>query len=144
GPARCACYVVGRGPFLPPLITGTPGGGWGRSPLSGGQGDRSGGPRGRWHSEVVRGLEEHLLQRAGQIAAPDQGRRRGQRVIAEADLDHAGGIGQPGAPVRRRPAARRGGGAGQDRGGPVRRGGAGERQGQRAMERGGGGIGRRG
>jgi len=36
-------------------------------------GDQLGGPWGRWGGEAVRGLEEHLLQRAGQVAAPDQG-----------------------------------------------------------------------
>ena len=64
----------GGGSFPPQLITGTPGGGWGGAPLGGGRRDRFGGPRGCWRGEVVRGLEEHLLQRAGQIAAPGQDR----------------------------------------------------------------------
>ncbi len=38
---------------------------------------------GRWRREVVCGLEEHLLQRAGQAAVPYQGRRGGQRLIVE-------------------------------------------------------------
>ena len=41
-------------------------------------------------------------------------------MIAEADLDLAGSISQPGSPDWRGPAAGGGGRAGQDRGGPVR------------------------
>src|SRR6266487_3720603 len=67
---------------------------WGRSPLGGGQETSSAGRGGRWRREAVRGLEEHLLQRAGQVAAPYQGRRRGQRMMLEADPDHAAGIGR--------------------------------------------------
>jgi hypothetical protein len=53
--------------------------------------------RGR-RCHAVRGLEEDLLERAGQVTAPDQGRRRGQRVIVDTDPDHVVGARRPGQP----------------------------------------------
>src|SRR4029077_4468059 len=107
--------------------------------LGGDQGGHLGGRWGWWRGETVRGLEQQLLQRTGEGAAPDQGRRRGQRMMLKADADHAGGIHRPGWPDRRGPAARDGDRAGQDGGEPVRGGGEGQGQGQRAPERRGGG-----
>jgi len=38
--------------------------------------------------DTVRGLEDNLVERAGQFAAQRQGRRRGQRTILRGDPDH--------------------------------------------------------
>src|SRR5260370_5260234 len=84
------------------------------SGLGGGQRDQFGGPRGCWRGQAVGGLEEQLLQRAGQVAAPYQGCRRGQRMILEADPDHAADAGRARSPDRPVPRARGGGPAGHD------------------------------
>ena len=42
-----------------------------------------------------RGLDENLLKLAGQVAAPYQTRRRGQRVRLNVDGNHIVGVGHP-------------------------------------------------
>ena len=51
--------------------------------------------RGRW-SHAVRGIEENLLERAGQVPVPHQDRHRGQRTVLKADPDHIVGDHRPG------------------------------------------------
>ena len=78
------------GHLLP--LTCTPRGA-GRSSATRWSGGQFGGLRRGWRRQAVGGVEQHLLQRAGQVAVPDQGRRGGQGVLLEADPDHAAGIG---------------------------------------------------
>ncbi len=84
--------------------------------------------------QAVGGVEEHLLQRAGQVAAPRQGCGRGQRMVLEADPDHAVGAGRARSPDRPGLAACGDGRAGQDGGGPVPGRGQGQGHGQRVPE----------
>jgi len=69
--------------------------------------------------DTVRGVEEDLLERAGQVAIPDQGGRRGQRMVLEPDPDHVMGNHRPGQPDQPGVASGDDTGAGQHRGGPV-------------------------
>jgi len=77
---------------------------------------------------VIRDVEEHLLQGAGQVTAPDEGRRCGQRMVLQVHPGHAAGIRGPRSDELGG-AVDDGGRPGQDRGRPVPS--RGERQGQR-------------
>ena len=61
---------------------------------------------------AVRGLEEDLLERAGQVAAPHQGRRGVQRMAFQADPDHVVRAYRPRQPDQPRPGPGDGSGAG--------------------------------
>src|SRR5260370_16309132 len=93
------------------------------------------GLRGRASSNAVRGLEEDLLERAGQVTAPHQGRRRGQRMIFNTDPDHVVQARRPGQPDQPGPDPGDETGACQYRGRPVPGRGEDERHGQRMLER---------
>ena len=78
--------------------------------------------------QVIHDVEEHLLQGAGQVTAPDEGRRCGQRMVLQVHPGHAAGIRGPRSDELGG-AVDDGGRPGQDRGRPVPS--RGERQGQR-------------
>jgi AcrR family transcriptional regulator len=71
-------------------------------------------------SNAVGGVEENLLERAGQVAVPHHGRRGRQRVIFETDQDHVVVDHGPRQPDQPGLAFGHDAGAGQHRGGPVR------------------------
>src|SRR6201986_5663582 len=66
---------------------------------------------------AVRGVEENLLQRAGQVAVPHHGRCRGQRMMVETGQDHVLTDHDPGQPDQPGPGSGDDAGAGKQRGG---------------------------
>src|SRR4029077_7330507 len=86
--------------------------------------------RGR-RGNAVRGIEENLLERAGQVAVPHHGCGRDQRMMRETDENHGLANHGPRQPDQLGPASGDDAGAGQHRGGPVRGRGEGERHRQR-------------
>src|SRR5271170_6381735 len=79
-----------------------------------------------WRGSAVGGVEQDLLERAGQVAVPDQGRRGGQRMAGDADPDHVTGARWLGQPDHAERDVGDGNRAGQDRGRPFGGGGEGE------------------
>jgi hypothetical protein len=70
-------------------------------------------------SDTVGSVEEDLLERPGQVAAPHQGRCSDQRLVLDADAHHFAGARELLRSDRPGPGSGAEGGAGQDRGGPV-------------------------
>src|SRR5262249_59990881 len=90
--------------------------------------------------KAVGGVEQDLVQLAGQVAVPDQGGGGGQRVAGDADPGHVADVGRPGQLGHAGRGPGDGGGAGQHRGGPAGGRGESERHRQGGPQRGGGGL----
>src|SRR5262249_60859508 len=95
--------------------------------------------RGVGRGKAVGGVEQDLLQLAGQVAVPDQGGGGGQRVAGDADPAHVAGAGRAGQLGHAGRGPGDGGRAGQHRGGPAGGRGESERHRQRVPHRRGGG-----